>query len=93
MAKVGGKLTSTASGNGFHSELTQENVIRILEVDALSKTYAPRGRHDTQTTTVLEGVSFEVTAGDFLTVIGPSGCGKSTLLACLAGWSPMTQAR
>ena len=33
----------------------------------------------------LENVSFEVTHGDFVSVVGPSGCGKSTLLRLTAG--------
>lgn len=33
----------------------------------------------------LERAEFDVSRGEFLTVIGPSGCGKSTLLNILAG--------
>ncbi len=35
--------------------------------------------------TILDGVSFEVTAGQSVAVVGPSGAGKSTMLALLAG--------
>jgi ABC-type nitrate/sulfonate/bicarbonate transport system ATPase subunit len=34
---------------------------------------------------VLDGLSFDVAPGEFVSVIGPSGCGKSTLFNVLAG--------
>jgi NitT/TauT family transport system ATP-binding protein len=35
----------------------------------------------------LESVTFDVTAGTFVSIVGPSGCGKSTLLHIIAGLS------
>ena len=34
---------------------------------------------------VIAGVSLEVRAGEFLTLLGPSGCGKTTILRIIAG--------
>ena len=36
----------------------------------------------------LEDISFEVHAGEFLSILGPSGCGKTTLLRILIGLLP-----
>ena len=38
----------------------------------------------------VDGVSFELAAGEFVSVIGPSGCGKSTLFAIIGGLTRAT---
>ncbi|HEY1486545.1 MAG TPA: ABC transporter ATP-binding protein [Micromonosporaceae bacterium] len=39
--------------------------------------------------TVVNDVSFDVAASEFVTLLGPSGCGKSTTLRCVAGLHPV----
>ncbi|MEX2446737.1 MAG: ABC transporter ATP-binding protein [Dehalococcoidia bacterium] len=51
-----------------------------LEVRDLQKSYRNEGPLP-----VLDGVSLEARAGEFVSVIGPSGCGKSTLFNIVAG--------
>ena len=43
--------------------------------------------------TAVSGLSLDVEAGEFLTLVGPSGCGKSTLLDLLGGFSTPTTGR
>jgi NitT/TauT family transport system ATP-binding protein len=50
----------------------------VLTVEDLQFAYSPDQ-------TVIESVTFEVTAGEIVSIVGPSGCGKTTLLKTLAG--------
>ena len=40
------------------------------------------------TRSAIEGISFEIAAKSFVSLVGPSGCGKSTLLNVVAGLLP-----
>jgi iron(III) transport system ATP-binding protein len=56
----------------------------MLWVDELVKQYPVASREQGRRTGV-DGVSFEVTAGELFTLLGPSGCGKTTTLRSIAG--------
>jgi NitT/TauT family transport system ATP-binding protein len=51
---------------------------RLVAVRNVSKQFA-------NGTLAVRGVSLEVAAGEFVSLLGPSGCGKSTLLRIIAG--------
>ncbi|SHO48004.1 ABC transporter ATP-binding protein [Desulfopila aestuarii] len=53
----------------------------ILEANELSKTYTIGERQES----VLEAVSLQVEAGEFVVISGTSGSGKTTLLSILSG--------
>ena len=60
-----------------------------LSVEKISKEYElPTGP-----LLVLEEISLEVSAGEFIAIVGPSGCGKSTLLRIIAGLIPPSSGR
>jgi NitT/TauT family transport system ATP-binding protein len=44
-------------------------------------------------TPVLENITLDIPAGQFVSILGPSGCGKSTLLRVLSGLVPASSGR
>jgi len=54
-----------------------------LQLDGLSKTYAPRGRFGA--VTALDHIDLKVPRGAMFGLLGPNGAGKSTLINILAG--------
>ncbi|WP_295901444.1 phosphonate ABC transporter ATP-binding protein [uncultured Vibrio sp.] len=64
-------------------QLQQDFGRKVLEVQGLTKSYQ-EGK------VVLDGVSFELQAGEFVAIVGRSGAGKSTLLHTLNGTIPAT---
>jgi len=54
----------------------------VIQVNNLEKRYGPL--------TVLQGLDFEVKAGEFVALLGPNGAGKTTLLRILATLSRPT---
>lgn len=65
------------------SSITDQPTVR-LSVDDLHKAYGS----GPQRKSVIEGLTFEVYAGEFVCIVGPSGAGKTTLLKCLTGLHP-----
>src|SRR5262249_23927937 len=57
-----------------------------VEFGGLKKTYETRNG----AIIALDGVSFSVRKGEFVSILGPSGCGKSTLLKIILGVVPYT---
>jgi len=56
----------------------------VIVVQNVSRIFTSGAR----TVHALEKVSFEIQAGDFVSLVGPSGCGKSTLLKIVSGLLP-----
>ncbi len=58
----------------------------ILIVDNLSKIF----HNDSYDLKVLDNISFELGAGEFLSIVGPTGCGKTTLLEIIGSLKTAT---
>jgi len=59
----------------------------LLEVRHAAKSFPAKGGGMNQ---VIADLSFEVQAGQFVSLLGPSGCGKTTLLTMLGGFQAAT---
>lgn len=57
----------------------------LLEFRQVSLSYVMQG----QTTTIIEQVSIQVAAREFIALVGPSGCGKTSLLRMVGGLAPV----
>ncbi|KAA9159044.1 ABC transporter ATP-binding protein [Amycolatopsis acidicola] len=66
-------------------------VTESIVVDRLRKSYERPSGGDL--TYAIDGVSFEVPQGKFVTLLGPSGCGKTTTLRCVAGLEQAQEGR
>ena len=52
--------------------------VTVIEANALTKAFS-------EEVIALQGASFQIKQGSFISLVGPSGCGKSTLLRLAAG--------
>jgi len=53
----------------------------VMDVQNITKSL-PLGRERID---ILQGISFQIMSGEFISIVGPSGSGKSTLLGIIAG--------
>ena len=61
----------------------------LISVEEVSRVFSSGAR----VVTALEKVSFDIQAGNFVSIVGPSGCGKSTLLKIVSGLLPASSGR
>jgi NitT/TauT family transport system ATP-binding protein len=75
-------MTPQAPGHGPTGSIVLEHVVQRF----------PLPREEREFTAV-QDVSFDVSGGEFVSIVGPSGCGKSTLLSLIAGLVPLSAGR
>lgn len=64
--------------HAYHAKAASGNP--ILTVNSVEKVFGSRD----SVTKALNGVSFDVMPGEFMSIMGPSGSGKTTLLNCIS---------
>ena len=64
-------------------QIAEKNI--AIKVESLSFSY--------QNNTVLDNISFEIKAGEYVGLIGPNGGGKTTLLKLITGLSPLQKGK
>jgi NitT/TauT family transport system ATP-binding protein len=53
----------------------------VLEVEGIGKAFGPALTGHV----AIDGISFSISRGEFVSIVGPSGCGKTTLIKLIAG--------
>ena len=71
--------------NASKSAIQAEPVLTIVD---LRKSYEGEFTHEV--VNAIDGISFSVEKGEFVSILGPSGCGKTTVLNIIAGFLPPT---
>lgn len=61
----------------------------LISLEEVSRVFTSGAR----VVSALEKVSFEIEAGNFVSIVGPSGCGKSTLLKIISGLLPASSGK
>lgn len=61
----------------------------LITVEQVGRTFTGGAK----TVIALEGVSFAIREGNFVSIVGPSGCGKSTLLKIISGLLPSSSGK
>jgi putative ABC transport system ATP-binding protein len=79
-------LNAIQSSKDRHCGLGEQvTIVRVLRLIAVTKRFGER--------IVLNAVTLEIAAGEYVAVVGESGIGKSTLLNVIAGLEPVESGR